>query len=323
MEARARYGSEAQVTFQSHNWPHWGNDELNEYLVNTAAMYKFITDQTLMYLNQGLTSNEIAHLIQLPPALERSWYTRQYYGTVAHNAKAVYQKYMGWYDANPVHLNALPPQEFAQKLSAYLGDADAVLAKAQADFDDGQYQWVAEVTNLLVFADPSNQLARLLCADALEQLGYAAESGPWRNAYLTAALELRNGVDADPRFRATGSADILRAMTPDMMLDYVGVLLDANAAADLNLTVNLAFTDEDPYVLMVRSGVVLYERGAQDAGTDATLTLPRLGMFDILKNDTEAQAKNIQVEGDPDVLKKLTEHLVDFDFFFNIVEPQK
>ena len=323
MEARARYGSEAQVTFQSHNWPHWGNDELNEYLVNTAAMYKFITDQTLMYLNQGLTSNEIAHLIQLPPALERSWYTRQYYGTVAHNAKAVYQKYMGWYDANPVHLNALPPQEFAQKLSAYLGDADAVLAKAQADFDDGQYQWVAEVTNLLVFADPSNQPSRLLCADALEQLGYAAESGPWRNAYLTAALELRNGVDADPRFRATGSADILRAMTPDMMLDYVGVLLDANAAADLNLTVNLAFTDEEPYLLMVRSGVVLYERGAQDAGTDATLTLPRLGMFDILKNDTEAQAKNIQVEGDPDVLKKLTEHLVDFDFFFNIVEPQK
>ena len=323
MEARARYGSEAQVTFQSHNWPHWGNDELNEYLVNTAAMYKFITDQTLMYLNQGLTSNEIAHLIQLPPALERSWYTRQYYGTVAHNAKAVYQKYMGWYDANPVHLNALPPQEFAQKLSAYLGDADAVLAKAQADFDDGQYQWVAEVTNLLVFADPSNQPARLLCADALEQLGYAAESGPWRNAYLTAALELRNGVDADPQFRATGSADILRAMTPDMMLDYVGVLLDANAAADLNLTVNLAFTDEEPYLLMVRSGVVLYERGAQDAGTDATLTLPRLGMFDILKNDTEAQAKNIQVEGDPDVLKKLTEHLVDFDFFFNIVEPQK
>ena len=179
------------------------------------------------------------------------------------------------------------------------------------------------MTNLLVFADPSNQPSRLLCADALEQLGYAAESGPWRNAYLTAALELRNGVDADPRFRATGSADILRAMTPDMMLDYVGVLLDANAAADLNLTVNLAFTDEEPYLLMVRSGVVLYERGAQDAGTDATLTLPRLGMFDILKNDTEAQAKNIQVEGDPDVLKKLTEHLVDFDFFFNIVEPQK
>ena len=322
MEARARYGSEAQVTFQSHNWPHWGNDELNEYLVNTAAMYKFITDQTLRHvLGPGAHVNEIAHLIQLPPALERSWYTRQYYGTVAHNAKAVYQKYMGWYDANPVHLNALPPQEFAQKLSAYLGDADAVLAKAHADFVDGQYQWVAEVTNLLVFADPSNQPARLLCADALEQLGYAAESGPWRNAYLTAALELRNGVDADPRFRATGSADILRAMTPDMMLDYVGVLLDANAAADLNLTVNLAFTDEEPYLLMVRSGVVLYERGTQADEADATLTLPRLGMFAILKNDQEAQAASIRIDGDQDVVEKLTEHLVSYDFFFNVVEP--
>ena len=244
METLARYGDQAEVTFQAHNWPHWGAEFIREYLVNTAAMYKFIADQTLMHLNQGLTSNEIAHLIQLPPALERSWYTRQYYGTVAHNAKAVYQKHMGWYDANPVHLNALPPEESARKFVEYFGDASAVLAKAQADFDDGQYQWVAEVTNLLVFADPSNQPARLLCADALEQLGYAAESGPWRNAYLTGAKELRGGVDADPKFRASGSADILRAMTPDMMLDYLGILLDANAAADLDLVVNLAFTDE-------------------------------------------------------------------------------
>lgn len=321
MEAKARYGGEAQVTFQSHNWPHWGNDVLNEYLVNTAAMYKFIADQTLMYLNQGLTSNEIAHLIQLPPALEQSWYTRQYYGTVAHNAKAVYQKYMGWYDANPVHLNTLPPEESARKFAEYLGDANAVLAKAQADFEAGYYQWVAEVTNLLVFADPTNEPARLLCADALEQLGYAAESGPWRNAYLTAAKELRGGVDADPKYRATGSADIQRAMTPDMMLDYLGILLDADAAADLDLVVNLAFTDEDPYVLTVRAGVVLYERGAQADDADATLTLPRLGMFAILNRDEDAQAKNIQVEGDPDVVRKLTEHLVAYNFFFNIVEP--
>ena len=284
-------------------------------------MYKFIADQTLMYLNQGLTSNEIAHLIQLPPALEQSWYTRQYYGTVAHNAKAVYQKYMGWYDANPVHLNALPPEESARKFAEYLGDANAVLAKAQADFVDGQYQWVAEVTNLLVFADPANEPARLLCADALEQLGYAAESGPWRNAYLTGAKELRGGVDADPKYRATGNADIQHAMTPDMMLDYLGILLDADAAADLDLVVNLAFTDEDPYVLTVRAGVVLYERGVQADDADATLTLPRLGMFAILNRNEDAQAKSIQVEGDPDVVRKLTDHLVAYDFFFNIVEP--
>ena len=321
METLARYGSETQVTFQAHNWPHWGADFIRDYLTNTAAMYKFIADQTLMYVNQGYTSNEIAHMITLPAALEKNWYTRQYYGTVSHNAKAVYQKYMGWYDANPVHLAALPPAESARKFVEYFGDVDAVLAKAAKDFEEGAYQWVAEVTNLVVFADPGNRAARLLCADALEQLGFQAESGPWRNAYLTGAKELRDGVDADPKYRATGSSDIQRAMTPSMMLDYLGILLDANAAENLNLTVNLAFTDEDPYLLTVRSGVVLYERETQAADADATLTMPRLGMFAILNRDADTQAASIAVEGDQDVITKLTEHLTAFDFFFNIVEP--
>lgn len=243
------------------------------------------------------------------------------YGTVSHNAKAVYQKYMGWYDANPVHLAALPPAESAKKFVEYFGDVDAVLAKAAKDFEAGAYQWVAEVTNLVVFADPGNRAARLLCADALEQLGFQAESGPWRNAYLTGAKELRDGVDADPKYRTTGSSDIQRAMTPSMMLDYLGILLDANAAENLNLTVNLAFTDEDPYLLTVRSGVVLYERGTQAADADATIAMPRLGMFAILNRDADAQAASIAVEGDQDVVAKLTEHLTAFDFFFNIVEP--
>lgn len=321
METLARYGSEAQVTFQAHNWPHWGADFIRDYLTNTAAMYKFIADQTLMYVNQGYTSNEIARMIALPAALEKNWYTRQYYGTVSHNAKAVYQKYMGWYDANPVHLAALPPAESARKFVEYFGDVDAVLAKAAKDFEEGAYQWVAEVTNLVVFADPGNRAARLLCADALEQLGFQAESGPWRNAYLTGAKELRDGVDADPKYRTTGSSDIQRAMTPSMMLDYLGILLDANAAENLNLTVNLAFTDEDPYLLTVRSGVVLYERETQAADADATLTMPRLGMFAILNRDADTQAASIAVEGDQDVITKLTEHLTAFDFFFNIVEP--
>ncbi len=321
METLARYGDQAEVTFQSHNWPHWGTDFIREYLTNTAAMYKFIVDQTLMYLNQGLTSNEIAHLIKLPAALEKNWYTRQYYGTVSHNSKAVYQKYMGWYDANPVHLAALEPAEAAKKYVEYFGDVNEVLAKAKADFDAGNYQWVAEVTNLLVFADPSNQKARLLCADALEQLGYQAESGPWRNAYLTGAKELRGGVDKDPKYRVSGSTDIQRAMEPSMMLDYLGVLIDANAAENLNLVVNLAFTDEDPYLLTVRSGVVLYEKGVQSSAADATLKLPRLAMFSILSKDKETQSKSIVVEGDQSVLDKLTEHITPFDFFFNIVEP--
>ena len=189
MESLALYGEEAEVVFQAHNWPHWGNDVIEEYMTNTAAVYKFINDQTLFYINQGYTADEIADMIELPDDLKKVWYTRQYYGTLTHNVKAVCQKYMGWYDANPVHLDELAPGEYAEKLVEYLGDTDRVLKMAQQDFEDGEYQWVAEITNALVYADPDNTDARYLCADALEQLGYQAESGPWRNAYLTAALD--------------------------------------------------------------------------------------------------------------------------------------
>ena len=192
-EAQTLFGDDVEVVFQAHNWPHWGNDVIRDYLTNTAAVYKFIHDQTLLYLNQGYTSTEIASMIELPPELEKVWYTRQYYGTLKHNVKAVYQKYMGWYDANPIHLDQLDPSSYAAKLVEYLGDADKVLELARADYDAGEYQWVAEITNALVFADPENLQARYLCADALEQLGYQAESGAWRNAYLVAAFELRNG----------------------------------------------------------------------------------------------------------------------------------
>ena len=321
MEAMTRYGKDAEVVFQSHNWPHWGNDVINRYLENTAAMYKFINDQTLMYINQGYTSDEISNMITLPESLEKNWYTRQYYGTVAHNAKAVYQKYMGWYDANPVNLNPLTPSDSAKKYVEYMGDTGEVLKKARADFDKGEYQWVAEITNVLVFADPGNQEARYLCADALEQLGYQAESGTWRNAYLSGAKELREGTTTDTALKANSSADLKKSMTPEMMMDYMGILTDSNAAQDVNLKINLNFTDTDPYLLRVDSGVLLYQKGMQADDADATLTLPRVAMFTILNKDEAKQQETIKIEGDQDILKKLTEHMVTFEYFFNIVEP--
>lgn len=321
MEAMTRYGKDAEVVFQSHNWPHWGNDVINRYLENTAAMYKFINDQTLMYINQGYTSDEISNMITLPESLEKNWYTRQYYGTVAHNAKAVYQKYMGWYDANPVNLNPLTPSDSAKKYVEYMGDTGEVLKKARADFDKGEYQWVAEITNVLVFADPDNQEARYLCADALEQLGYQAESGTWRNAYLSGAKELREGTITDTALKANSSADLKKSMTPEMMMDYMGILTDSNAAQDINLKINLNFTDTDHYLLRVDSGVLLYQKGVQADDADATLTLPRVAMFTILNKDEAKQQETIRIEGDQDILKKLTEHMVTFEYFFNIVEP--
>lgn len=320
MEALARYGDQAQVVFQSHNWPHWGQEEIVEYMENTAAVYKFIHDQTLHYINQGYTAQEIAGILTLPEALNKVWYTRQYYGTLSHNIKAVYQKYMGWYDANPVNLNALPPQQYAAKLVEYLGDTQQVLEMAKADMEAGEYQWVAQITNALVYADPENLQARYLCADALEQLGYQAESGPWRNAYLTAALELRMG--GQEGGGATTSGDIQRNMSVPLMLDYLGIRLDSAAAQDVNGKINLVVTDlEEQYVLTLRSGVLLYQQGVQDPEANATWQMPKAALFALLQGNAGGVRQMAQIQGDQSLLDQLCQHITIFNGFFNIIEP--
>ena len=324
-EAITLYGGEAEVVFQSHNWPHWSNEIINEYLVNNAAVYKFINDQTLTYINQGYTSDEISNMIQLPEALEKVWYTRQYYGTVAHNSKAVYQKYMGWYDANPVNLNPLEPTERAKKWVEYLGNVDEVLRMAKADFDKGEYQWVAEITNVIVFADPTNEAARLLCADAMEQLGYQAESGPWRNAYLTAAMELRCGNQALYASQTKGGAAFLMEMTPAMLFDYMSILLNKQALATYDFSINVNLIDiRQQYVLQVKNGVLLVYENTTHADAEMTIACPKNALFYIITNNTEGMAE-IHAEGDVSLLSLLAENLNEFPMSgimaFNIVEP--
>lgn len=322
METLKLYGDKAEVVFQSHNWPHWGNKNILKYIANTAAVYKFINDQTLYYLNQGYTGTEIANMIKLPDELEKVWYTRQYYGTVAHNSKAVYQKYMGWYDANPVHLGQLSPSDSAKKYAEYLGDTDEVLRKAKEDFDKGEYQWVAEITNMLVFADPDNTEARLLCADALEQLGYQAESGTWRNAYMCAAQELRFGTNTDEATRAAAKGGLASHMTPLMILQYIGIVTDTMKIQDLTFTANIILPD-DSYVLYVKNGVVLYEKGALLDNPDTTWTTNKAGLFAIVSKDEDAISKLVTQSGDETLLPKLLEGVTGFDDakFFNIIEP--
>ena len=322
MESLALYGDKADVVFQSHNWPHWGNDTIQEYMTNTAAGYKFINDQTLLYINEGYTETEIANMIQLPKELEKVWYTRQYYGTVSHNSKAVYEKYMGWYDANPVHLAELTPSDYAQKPVEYFGDTDAVLEKAKEDFEKGEYQWVAQITNTLVFADPENMDARYLCADALEQLGYQAESGPWRNAYLCAAQELRNGTNTDDATRSSGNGDVFLHMTPDMILDYLGIFVDTTKISDLTFTANIILP-EGNYVLRVKNGVLLYQKDAQDADADVTWTTKRAGLLSIVQKNAENVAALIEQEGDETCLTRLMAAVtVTSEYkYFNIIEP--
>ena len=318
IEADQRFCDKTDVVFQSHNWPHWG-EEIHEYLLNTAAIYKFIHDQTLHYMNMGYTSNEIAAMISLPDALEKVWYTRQYYGTLPHNAKAIYQKYLGWYDANPVNLDPLPPSETAKKMVEYLGSTEAVLLRAKKDYNKGEYQWVAQITKELVFADPSNQKARNLCADALEQLGYQAESGAWRNAYLMGAAELRNGNLSGRARTANGLTNSMRAMTVSMLLDYIAILTDANAAQNDDLTLNLTVTDENEQFYVTRkNGVLLTYPGENRPDAQASVTCRRLQLFALM---TGQQAGRVQITGDATVLKRLLAYASKFEKTFNVIEP--
>ena len=324
-EAISLYGKDAEVTFQSHNWPHWGNNVVNDYMVNTAAVYKFINDQTLTYINQGYTSDEISNMIELPEALNKIWYTRQYYGTVAHNAKAVYQKFMGWYDSNPVNLNPLTPSDSAKKWVEYLWDVDKVLQMAKADFDKGEYQWVAEVTNTIVFADPTNTDARLLCADALEQLGYQAESGPWRNEYLTAAQELRHG-NANFTASTKSTGDMVKALSAPMLFDYMAIVMDKQALADRDFTMNVILPDVgEQHMLRVKNGVLLVYADTSSDDADVSITCPKNALFAILTNNQETVAKAVKVEGSAELLTLMMENMNQFPITgtnpFNIIEP--
>ena len=321
-EAQSLFGKDSEVVFQSHNWPHWGNDVIQEYMTNTAAVYKFMHDQTLLYINQGYTSTEIANMIELPEALNKVWYTRQYYGTLKHNVKAIYQKYMGWYDANPVHLDELEPTEYAKKLVEYLGDADKVLEMAKSDYEKGEYQWVAQITNTLVYADPENEQAKYLCADALEQLGYQAESGAWRNAYLVAASELRNGTDMYPPSAVTGSGSTAQQMDMQTTLDYMGIMLDSTKLADKSFTINLQVANDQNYLLKVHHGVLLYYPDEQDENADITITTKKAGVLAIAACNEDGISKLVEsVEGDQELYKAFCESMTPLSLYFNIIEP--
>ena len=321
LEAEYLFGDDVEVVFQSHNWPHWGNETIHEYMEDTAAVYQYINNQTLHYINQGMTAAEISRTLTLPDRLNKVWYTRQYYGTLSHNIKAVYQRYMGWYDANPVNLNPLMPEDTAKKWVEYLGDVDAVLEKARADFEKGEYQWVAQITKELVFADPSNQAARDLCADALEQMGYQAESGPWRSAYLMGAWELREGNQAEKEGTNPGRENTIMAMTVDMILTYIDIMTDAKAAQNDDFSLKLNITDTgEVFRVIRRDGVLMVYKGETEIETDCTMTCARLQLLALMNGKTEVAA-NMNIEGDETVPARMVKYMTPINRNFNIIEP--
>jgi len=318
------YGPQIETEFASHHWPMWGNQRIMTFLADQRDLYKYVHDQSVRLMNEGYTGTEIADEIQLPPSLANHWYNRGYYGTVKHNSRAVYQRYMGFFDGNPTTLDQLPPEDAAKKYVEYMGGADAILTRARADFDKGQYRWVAEAVKQVVFADPSNTDAKNLLADTYEQLGYQAEAGPWRAIYLTGAEELRVGTPKMPGLNLTGP-DTVRAMPVDELFDYWGVRLNGPKAAGKNMRLGFNVTDTGKkYTLTVRNGALTdYERPA--VNPDASLTMNKSVLDDIQLGTTTLDAAiakgDIKVEGDKGKVKEFFSLLDVYPFWFDIVTP--
>jgi alkyl sulfatase BDS1-like metallo-beta-lactamase superfamily hydrolase len=323
-EAIALYGDKTDVAIAQHHWPRWGREKVLKLLASQRDLYKYIHDQTLRLTNHGYTMVEIAEMIDLPDSLAREWYNRDYYGTVNHDVKAVYQRYIGWYDANPANLHALPPEAAAVKYVEYMGGPQAAIARARADFQKGDYRWVAQAMNHVVFAYPDNAEARNLEADALEQLGYQAESATWRNCYLTGAYELRNGKLVLEGGYA--SADTVKAMTIPMVFDYLGVRLNGPKANGKKIVLNWDFTDlDEKYILNLENSALTTMSDRQAADADATLTLTRAALDAIMAGqmtlEKAAASGSIKIAGNGKKVVELFSLLDSFKPDFNIVVP--
>jgi alkyl sulfatase BDS1-like metallo-beta-lactamase superfamily hydrolase len=323
-EAMRMYGDRTEALIAQHHWPTWGRAKVMSFLARQRDLYKHIHDQSLRMANLGLRPAEIAETLQLPKELRRDWTVRGYYGTISHNAKAVFQRYLSWYDGNPSNLNPLPPVPGARKMVEYMGGADAVIARARADFARGEFRWVAQVMNQVVFADPANREARELCADALEQLGYQAESATWRNAYLFGARELRMGpLQLNPR--TILSADLIRAITTETFFDFMGVRLNADRAAGHRFVIDWRFTDTgQSLVLNLENSTLTHMPGpANDATAVVSTTRPVLDSL-MVKLSTVAQCLEnggLKVQGDAGLLDALFGMLDDFPLMFDILTP--
>ena len=273
IDQATRLFKDAEIYFGCHHWPIWGNARVMAFLKRQRDLYKYIHDQTIRLANTGYTPREIAEQIQLPESLNTSFSERGYYGTLSHNSKAVYQAYFGWYDGNPAHLNPLPPKESAVRYIRFMGGADSVMKKARASFEKGEYRWVAEVLNHLVFAEPENERAKALLARTYDQLGYQSESGPWRNVYLTAAYELRHGAPEEG-FDLKNAMGILKMTPLPRFFDSMAVRLNGPDAAGKKMSVNVLFTDlDESYVLTLENGVLHHRRSPPDPDANAGVNL--------------------------------------------------
>ena len=322
-EALRLYGQRSDIVISSHCWPRFGQSEVTSMLASQRDNYRYLHDQTVRLMNQGETQTEIAERLQQPAELSQQWFNRGYYGTYSHNSKAVYQWYLGWYDGNPANLNPWPPQERGKRYVAAMGGAKKVLATARKAVDAGDYRWASDLLNQLVFADPANKQARALLADSYEQQGYQAESGIWRNQFLSAARELRQGyIPAEVR---TQSNDMIAAVPTQLLMDSMATRYDPAKNARAGQSINLVISDRKETVGLDAGNTVLIARvGQPSANPAATVTAPRqllLALLFLKIPVAQLQAMGLKVEGDAAAVSAVQAALDPIPGGFNIVEP--
>jgi len=321
-QAIEEYARDSDVLFACHHWPCWGTDRIVDLLAKQRDLYGYLHDQTLRLINQGYTGNEIAEIVTLPPTLQNAWHCRSYYGSVSHNVKAVYQRYMGWFDGNPAHLWEHPPVESSKRYVEFMGGSDAILERARSSYDDGDFRWVAQVVNHLVFAEPDNAAAKELQAAALEQLGYGSENATWRNFFLNGATELREGVLGTPT--STASGDMLANLTLEQILDSLAIRIDGPRAAGEQIVLNWT-VDGQRYVTTLVNGVLTYLAGKHDDDAVASLTIGHGSLVKLVAGvaspDDLVAAGELSADGDGSRLAALLALLDAPDPNFAIVTP--
>lgn len=318
------YADITDVMFAAHGIPRWGQDVITDFLKKHRDAYKYLHDQSVRLMNAGLTGGEIAEQIKLPDALAHEWYNRGYYGTMSFNSKAVYQRYMGWYDANPASLNPLPPVAASKKYIEAMGGGAPVVTMANAAISAGEYRWAAQLLNHLVFADPENSQARELLASAYTQLGYQAEAGTWRNIYLSGAQELRHDALRLPALAV--SPDLIRATPTAMLLDFAAVRLNPGRSEGKRIVLNIVLTDvNERHLVSVENSVLIHEQDITDDKADATVTLQRQDFIKTLLAAIPVSVMTlsgaIKIDGDRDAYAGLTSLIDPVDANFPLVTP--
>jgi alkyl sulfatase BDS1-like metallo-beta-lactamase superfamily hydrolase len=319
-EAIDTFADRADVVFASHHWPTWGRAHIVEFMSLQRDMYAYLHDQTLRLLNQGYTGVEIAEMFQMPPALDKAWHTHGYYGSVSHNVKAVYQRYMGWFDGNPGRLWPHPPEALAPRYVDAMGGIDRVVELAKAAFDSGDFRWAATLLDHAIFTDSEHAAARTLYSDTLEQLAYGAENATWRNFFLSGAAELRDGNLGTAV--QVASPTMLSQLTPEQIFDSLAIRVNGPRSWDLDLAFDITFADSDAnYRLALRNGVLVYREIAPDpASATATLRLAsKMRLLGAAFGDFTSPG--LELSGDETALQSLLGALDAPDPSFNIITP--